>query len=181
MEVMAGMQIAGQLIQAGGTIMGGMAANDAAKAEAKQLEQAAGQERAKAQRVAENERRRGEFAQSRGQALAAASGGDALDPTVLDVQGGIFHESEYNALMGLQTGEERARGLEYEAKNRRHQGKQAKMMSYIDAASTALGAGGSLMQKYGQGGPPGTSPAQSGYSGTFANDGSQMPIGYSYG
>lgn len=180
-EVMMAAQIAGALIQAGGTIMGGIAANDAAKAEARQLEQQAGQERAKAQRVAIEQRRKGELAQSKLTASVAGGGGDTSDPTVVDLASGIYQESEYDALMGLYNGEERARGYEYGAKVRRWEGKQAKKMSFFDAASTALGAGASLMDKYGGGGPPGVSPAQSGYAGTYDMTGGQMPIGYGYG
>jgi hypothetical protein len=180
-QVMMAAQIAGALIQAGGTIMGGLAANDAAKAEAKQMEQEAGQTRARAQRVAIGERHKGTIAQSRLTALAAAGGGDAQDPTVVDLASGIYEQSEYDALMGLYNGEERARGYEYGAKVRRYEGKMAKKMSFFDAASTALGAGASLMDKYGGGGPPGASPGASGYAGTYDMTGGQMPIGYGYG
>lgn len=144
------LMIVGTLVQAAGTIAQGNAANAQAKYEAKQLEQRAGQERAAAQREAIEKRRRSTLIQSRQQALAAASGAGATDPTVVDLIADTEAEGEYQALGQLFLGEERARGAEGQAAARRMEGRLAKRASRFGALSTiASGVGGTLLQKYG--------------------------------
>ena len=65
-----------------------------AKIRAVQLEEKAGQERAISQRKAVNVRRQAKLAESRALALAAASGGGASDPTVMNIISGIAGEGE---------------------------------------------------------------------------------------
>jgi len=134
---------AGTALQAVGQIQAGKAANAAAQAEAAQMTQRAGQERATAQRNAAEERRRERIVQSNLQARAAASGGSATDPTVLDLSGDIAEEGLYRSNLALYEGEERARNLETGASFRRFEGKQAKKAGYYGAASTALSFAGS--------------------------------------
>lgn len=181
MEVMMAAQIVGAVVGAAGTIMGGNAANSAAKAEAKAYKAAAMQERAITQRDVLKERRKGDLIGSTAQARLAASGGTATDPTALDISGSIAEETEYNALMALADGETRARQLEYGGALKRYEGKQAKTASRWSAATTLLGSGVSMYDKYSGGAKPGTSIAQSGYAGTYDNTGGQMPIGFGYG
>ncbi len=82
-------------------------------AEAK--EQRAGQERAVSQREAIEQRRRGKFVESRVQAISAASGAGALDPTIIGILGDIGRETDIRAESALFEGEEAARGLEFGA------------------------------------------------------------------
>lgn len=145
--------IASAGLSALGAIQAGNAQNDAAKFQAAQMEQQAGQERASAQRAMIEQRRKERFAQSRLQAVAAASGAGATDPTVLDLSGDIAQEGEYRALTALFEGEERARGLQMGASAKRYEGAAAKQAGYIGAATTMLGAGSSLYDKYGNDGP----------------------------
>ena len=82
-------------------------------AEAK--EQAAGQQRAISQRAAIEQRRQGGLVESRVQALSAASGAGALDPTIVGILGDIGRETDIRAETALFEGEEAARGLEFGA------------------------------------------------------------------
>ena len=113
-QMMMVAQILGAVVGAAGTIMGGNAANAAAKA----------------------------------QALMAAGGGTATDPTAMDIAGDIAGETEYNALMALSDGETRARQLEYGGALARYDGQQAKQSSRWKAGTTLLGSGVSMLDKY---------------------------------
>lgn len=142
--------VGGSIVSGLGQMQAGRAANASAKFQAAQLEQRVGQERAAAQRQAIEERRKAAFAISRGQAVAAASGGGATDPTVLDVTGGVAAQGEYNALSALFEGEERARGAQLQATATRMEGKQAKKAGMIGGLGTiAGGVGQTLYMRYG--------------------------------
>jgi hypothetical protein len=141
---------------------------------ASQQESIAGSERASSQRIAMEKQREKRLVQSRAQAVAAASGGGALDPGVLDIMGGIEDQGNYNALVALYEGESSARNYESQANLTRWEGRQAQqasnmeawgsrtqgrmsraegrnkaMSSYIGAAGSALSGGSSLYSKYG--------------------------------
>lgn len=142
--------VAGPLVSAGGTILGARSEAKALKKEAQQLEIQAGTERAISQRSAMEERRQARLVASRGLAVAAASGGGADDPTVVNMLANIEGEGEYRALTALYNGEEEARGLEGQAKARRKEAKNVKTASYFKAASTILSAGSSMHDRYGK-------------------------------
>ena len=124
-------------------------------------EQEAGQARASSQREAVDERKQGERIASRVQAVSAASGGGALDPTVIDILGRTGAEGEYRALSALYGGEERARGLEYGAaidRSRgsadlsaatasRQAGRRAGQLGYLSGAGTLLEGGAALASR----------------------------------
>lgn len=141
------------LASAGGSVMEGQSASAAATAEGAQAQTQALAARATSQRQAAEERRQGQLAISRAQALAAASGGGATDPTVLDITGDIAAQSEYNALSALYEGNTAASTLEYQARIKKMQASQAKTAGYIGAFSKILSGGASLYDKYGGGGP----------------------------
>lgn len=152
-------------------VMGQMQAGQAAKAQGKAQQQAtdyqaqqavvqAGQERAAAQRRAIAQRRATDRVQSNLQARAAASGGGALDPSVIDISGDIAQEGEYRALSALYEGEDRARGLENSASLRRYEGSASRAAGNTAAdiygtraLGTALSGASTLFAKYGGGGP----------------------------
>jgi hypothetical protein len=154
--------VAGGALSAAGTIMGGNAAasagksqQDAAYFKAAQEDQAAQESRAAAQRVALDKAREGRLLQSTLQANAAASGGGAADPTILDLAGGIAGRSEYESLLEMYKGENRARGLEDTAIGSRLSGDAAKAegdakktASYFSAAGTLIGSAGSAYKTY---------------------------------
>ena len=131
----------------------GRAADRLAQFKAQQLEQKAGQERAVSQRKAESVRRSAKYAESRALALAAASGGGASDPTVVNIMAGIVSEGEIAAQSALYEGEEQARGSEMSASASRYEGTQAKRASNIKAGTTLMSSfskfgNQSLTQKY---------------------------------
>lgn len=126
------------VVSTGGSILGGIAANNAAGAEAESMEIEAGQRRAAAQRDAERKRKEAQVIMSRQQAVAAASGGGATDQTVLDLMARTAGEGELQAGQIQYQGEEAARGLRDNAAARRMQGRQALFSSFIDAGSSAL-------------------------------------------
>ena len=133
-----------------------------AEASAKALEQSAGQERAAAQRAAAEQRRQGRHVSSRAQAVAAASGAGALDPTIVNILGDLDTETEYRALTAMYEGEEKARGMETEAGIRRaggaadvYAGEAAKRYggsraraAYMGATGTLLSGGATLYDRY---------------------------------
>lgn len=152
-EIAAVATILSTVVSAAGSIMSGNAANKAAKFEAAQMTQQAGQERAASQRQAIEQRRQAGLANSRVTAVAAASGAGATDASVLDIQGDNAATGEYNALSALYSGEEKARGLEMGAVAKRYEGANAAQAGKMQAVGTILSSGKSLYDIYGNGGP----------------------------
>lgn len=85
------------------------------QAQAVAMEQEAGQERARGQRAAMDERRQQRLLEGDVRAAAVASGGGSLDPSIVNILGDIGTEGEVRALTRLYGGEEAARGLEHGA------------------------------------------------------------------
>jgi hypothetical protein len=75
----------------------------------------AGQEAASSQRLALNERRKTQLVLSRQQAVAAAGGGYATDPSTLTLGADIGAQGEYNALSQLAAGQTREAALKYQS------------------------------------------------------------------
>lgn len=148
--------LVGAGIAAGGSILQGVKAKQAANTEADQLENLAGQEQAGAQRAAHQERHEATLVQSRARAVAAASGGGVTDPTVQDIMADIGTEGEYRALTQLYSGDERALELKAQALATRKSGKAAQQAGFLTAASSLALGGSTLYAKYGGRGPPGT-------------------------
>jgi len=153
MGAMAAFQVMMTVISASEQAKAGKAADRLAQFKAKQLEQKAGQERAVSQRKAASARRTARYAESRALALAAASGGGASDPTVVNIMAGIAGEGEMAAQAALYEGEERARGSEMGAEASRYEGTQAKRAGYIKAGTTLMSSfskfgNQSLTEKY---------------------------------
>ena len=142
---------AGPALKAGGTILGASSQAKTLKKEAAGLDRQAGLERASSQREAIEERRQSRLVQSRGLAVAAASGAGADDPTVVNLLANLEGEGEYRALTALYEGNERAIGMEDQARARRKEAKNIKTAGIINAASTMLGAGSSMYDRYGSG------------------------------
>jgi hypothetical protein len=139
----------GTALTAGGQIYGGNAAASGARSEASQLRYAAGQTRASSQRAAREERRQARRLQSRGLAVAAASGGGASDVSVVNTLAEVEAEGEYRALTALWEGEEQARGLEAAAGARESEGSAARTAGYLAGGASLLTGGVDWFQKYG--------------------------------
>jgi hypothetical protein len=144
------------------SMMGAMASADAMRSQgeaekqaayynAAMKEQRAMQERAVEQRVALRKRRDTDMIQSTIQARAAASGGGASDPTVIDISGNVAQEGEYQALQSMWIGEQRGRDLENQAQLDRYVGEQKKKAAEKKADATILGGIGGMIGSIGKG------------------------------
>lgn len=140
--------IAGTALKVGGSILSSMKQAKALKAEAGQYRRKAGLERASAQRDAMEQQRQARLLESRALAVAAASGGGASDPTVVNTIANIAGEGEYRALTALYNGEEQALGLEAEATARIKEAKNVKTAGFINAASTLFSSASSFGDRY---------------------------------
>lgn len=94
--------------------------------EAGQARTQAGQERAASQQKEIIQQRQTAIGESRARALAAAGGGLALDPSVVNIMGDLQTEGDYRAATDKYQGEDAARGLEDTASLKTYQGKLAK-------------------------------------------------------
>lgn len=135
----------GTVLSVGGTVLGGVAANNAAKAEAAQLKAQGKTEFAASQRVAEAERRKKDRVISRARAVGAASGGGQD----LNLIGDLEEEGEYNALTAEWEGKERQKGRNAQAAAARYEGKQTLFASFLKAGNTLLDNTPSMRAKYG--------------------------------
>lgn len=150
--------------------------------EARANEVRAGEERSTAQRLASEARRVARIKQSRALAVAAASGAGTVDPTIINIIGGLGEEGRYNADSELFKGEDSAKYREWLAQAGRVSGRnQANMAlyggavakkSYDSAAMSTLVQGGASMYSiYNKGKvgadtpvPEKSAPAYGGYS-----------------
>jgi len=161
------MMIGSTILSATGSAMGGISENNAAKYTAAQENIAGNNAAGAGQRKAIAERRQGQLVQSRAQAVSAASGGGATDPTVLDIQSGIGAQTDYNAMTALYEGAEAKRGYDAQASIDRYEGGQAQTAGFLKAGTTLLSGGSSLFEKYGK--KP-SSPGGGNYGGTGYSD-----------
>jgi hypothetical protein len=159
---MTALTVAGGALSAGGTLIGGQAASQAGDSargaqyfKATQEDMAAQESRAASQREALDKGRQTTLVLSKLQAGAAGSGGGASDPGVLNLAGDIAGRGEYESLLDMFKGENRARGLQDEAIGSRLTGDAAKAegdakrsASYLSAAGTLIGSGGSAYRTY---------------------------------
>lgn len=159
---MTTLAVVGGAVSAAGTIAGGNAAASAGAAaqqsqnfKAAQEDQAAQESRAASQRDSLEKGRQTTLALSTLQANAAASGGGASDPGVLTLAGNIAGRGEYESLMDMYKGENRARGLTDAATGARMtgeadlaEGEAKQSASYLSAAGTIIGTAGSAYRTY---------------------------------
>lgn len=140
--------VASTVMSAVGQRNEGIAANQEAQYKAKQAEVNAGQERASSQRAMVEELRQMRLTQSRAQAVSAASGGGALDSSVMDIIGDLETEGRYRANVKKYEGEESARDLETGAMLSRYQGKNAKKAGNMAAIGTIMSGGSKAAGMY---------------------------------
>lgn len=133
----------------------------AAEYEARQAEYLANQAKAVSQKEALEQRRMTGLLASRTLALAAASGGGASDPGVVDIIGNIYAEGAYRSALALYEGEEQARSLGVSAQARRLSGKSGASAAIAEGRSTAkasqtnmfstlISGGSSFLKNYGE-------------------------------
>jgi hypothetical protein len=136
---MSGFELIGALISGVGALAEGAAAKNSADFEADQLRKKGDEEFASSQRDAAQSRKEAQLANSRAQALAAASGGGAGSdaPTILKIMSDTAAKGEYNAQTQMYGGLSRRAGMLDQAAGRRASGKA----SFLGGA---LGAAGSF-------------------------------------
>lgn len=179
------MQASAQSQQADAMRAQGLANQNAADYTARSMEIQAGQERAVAQRKAIAQRRQEGLVQSRAQALAAASGAGASDPTIISNDSLITREGELGVMTSLYQGEQSAQNLETGATLKRYEAASGRagsdaMANATDTGVTATifsGAGraASLYSKYGTGDTDGLIGYDRGYA---SPGGSQTSINW---
>ena len=135
---MAGANVLGTVMSAGGAASAGYGAEQAARFQAAQLRQNAGQQEAAAQRTAAEDIRQGELMISRAMAVAGASGAGVTDPTVLNIIGNISKEGKLASLTSLYEGESAAAGMRRQAAAAEFEGGQVRKAGEIKAMSTLL-------------------------------------------
>lgn len=135
--------------KAGGELGSGIVARNMGDFEQQQANINAGQVQAAAQRTAITDDRRTALLASRAQAVAAASGGGATDPTVTDIMGRIAGEGAYRSQLALYEGADSARSLLLKGQLAAAEGRQAQRAGYANAFGTVLKGGATFLDKYG--------------------------------
>ena len=143
--------LAGTVVSAAGTIAAGKQAQANANWQALEQERQAKAEQASAQREAQQLERRKDLALSRHQAVAAASGLSASDPTSLDIRGEIEEYGTMQQQLAQYGGRDRRAGLEAQATATRLEGDLAAKRARSSAIGTILGGIGGLA-RYSTGG-----------------------------
>ncbi len=118
--------LVGGLSKAFATVQYGNEAAAAAKFRADQLRQQGGQAEASAERAAFFENRNTEYVMSDALAKAAASGGGASDPTIINLMAKMAQEGAYRQQVALYQGDEKDRSLNLEADATMYEGAQRK-------------------------------------------------------
>ena len=131
----------------------GNAQDEEAKFVAKQMEINAGTAQAIGQREAAEEMRQAKLVQSRIMAVAAASGGGASDPSVMNMISSQAGEGAYRAALAIYRGDDKARDLNMAAMAKRYEGEAAKSAGKTRAIGTLIGTASTLFSKYGQAAP----------------------------
>jgi hypothetical protein len=142
-------------IGAAGTIAQGNAQYAAAKNERTQMNRMASEELAVATRGAADKDREMKQLQSRGQAVAASSGGRATDETVLELVGNIAREGNVQKRDILRSGQVKADDIMYRGNVGVAAAKHQKGLARWTAGGQMLSAAGDAFAKYGSGAPAG--------------------------
>jgi len=142
------MSAGGSVAAALSHIQYGLEAQKAARFQAEQMRINAGQAQAGAQREASMVEREAEYTASRALAVAAASGGGASDPTVVNLMARNADQMAYRRQLALYEGDEAARGMRMGAAAKEYSGASARRASNEAAVSSVYGAGSSLLKGY---------------------------------
>lgn len=143
-------------LQFTGAMMQGQQTQQAKQFEADQLRQNGGQAQAAAQRTAADIERQTQMVVSRSLAVAAASGGGASDPTVVNMIAQNAAEGAYRKAVALYGGDEKKRSADTQADALEYEGKNARAGSLLAGGSSLLAASAqaaSLYQRFGNNQP----------------------------
>lgn len=138
----AGLEAQGDELSAANARRTGEMRRTAAEFSAQQLEQQAGATIAAAQRNALDEQRQTKLVESRAIALAAAGGGSASDPTVINMVARISGEGAYRQMAAVYQGAEQARLLKLGAAAKRYEGDIAVTQAEGEAQAYEIAAAG---------------------------------------
>ena len=153
-----GLNVFGQSMTAATQLRHGLDLQTAANYQAAQLRQLANSDMAQAERQGEYEKLRTDMVTSRQLALAAASGGGASDPTIVNLIARTAAEGAYRQASAIYSGEDAARLREMQAEGAEYQGKTAKVAGELNAVGGVVGGASTLfsgaarsnqMRKYG--------------------------------
>lgn len=154
------LQALGQEMQGASHLQQGQDQQQADEFQAAQLRQNAGQAMAGAERSSIDVQRQVNLISSRALAVAAANGGGASNPTVINNMARIAGEGAYRQSLALYGGTEQAQHDNLQAAGEEFSGQMAvdNAKSIYDAsqvatAATLMKGGASLFSKYGSGGP----------------------------
>lgn len=145
-------------------VMYGIEGMRAAQFQAGQLHQQANASQATAERDAYGIQRQTDMVTSRALAVAAASGGGASDPTVVNIIARDAAQGAYQKAAALYQGQDRARYLNTQASAQIYQGKAERLNSMEVGAAQGVGGvasilrsqerGASLYSRFAGNGPP---------------------------
>jgi len=141
------MSLASTAIGVAGDIRAGKAAEARGEYLAGQYKAAGDAELAASHRQAAEHKRHAAVAGSRALAVAAASGGDTLDPNIVNAIAGFEEEGDYAAKVALYGGKDRARTMRMQGDVAGWEGKQEKRAAYWKVGKTIMGGVGDLLKK----------------------------------
>lgn len=151
--ISAGTALVSGGIAAAGTIAQGNAQMQAAKAEQQQLARMASEEMAVSTREAGAKAKEIRTLQSRGQAVAAASGAGATDETVLELMGNVARDGNVQTRDILRSGQVKGDDLMYRGRVGTSAAKVNRSLSRLTATGQMVSAASDAFSKYGQGLP----------------------------
>lgn len=134
----AAASVGGTLLSAKSGLDNAAYQSELAKSEAQALKQKANDDAASAERAQELQMRRSDLALSRARAVGAASGTDATSPDIINTEGQIAQQGNYNALTALYEGQNRARADNYQARIDLFNADRISQAAPLNAAGTIL-------------------------------------------
>lgn len=154
MAIAAAMQVGGSMFSALSSFEYGDAAEKAGAINAAELRKRGGLAMASATREAYDVDLQAKYTASRAIALAAASGGGASDPSVVNLIAENAGQAAYKKAVALWEGGEQQRQMQYAADVSEYEGKMKKSQAYQRGISSIMQGGAAAMYgKYGGGGP----------------------------
>ena len=138
-------------LQVAGSIAAGQEQKASYDYQAGMARQQAGEETAVASAKAANQRRLGLLTLERAQAISGGSGSDPNSPSVLNIEGNIAGQTEYNSATALYNGKAVSQQLGEQASADEYSGNLAANAGIIKGISSGLEGAMTFASKYGEG------------------------------
>ena len=132
------------ILSAFGSFKSGQSAAAAGKLQEQQYEAQANAESATGQREGIERQRQSDILASRALAISAASGGGAIDPTVVNIIAGINAQGNYGARSAIYGGETAAQGARFKGALSVYEGASAKQVGMIGGLGKGVSAYGAF-------------------------------------